>query len=593
MGASKTSTQIAGPESALAGDPVVEAIVSNELTAIAEEMAMAILRAGRSAMVKAGDFATGTCDHRGRVTGQGLGTGLAFSTFDQFVPAVLAKVGDGWTPGDVVISNDHVEGGMTHLPDLGVVVPVFVDGRVAAFVTAYSHHTDIGGRFAGGVSGESRTVYEEGLRLPIMKLYDDGEPSEAAFAIIEANVRAPEQWIGDLMAKVVGCKAGAARLAEVIADVGVDVFHQICEHLVQRSEDAVREWIAALPDGEYVEEQVVTDELIRPAGRLELKLRLVVDEGTLVADFAGTSEQVESAINVPISSTKAALHAAVRTMANLDVPANSGYFRPLQVSVPEGSILNPRFPAAVGGRASIIFFVIEMAQRALAQAMPDRAAVPAVGGDGIHYSSGPDAGNEFSLFDVVFGGWGARADRDGIDGVVPPFMGSLGSIPAELIEQDCPVVVEGFGFVADTAGAGRYRGSVSVFKSWRFLEGGDLMTRITRPGEVAGLQGGKPGRAVSTVFVRADSAAEDISGRLIVHLSVRPGDRVLHATAGTGGFGDAWLRRPESVLADVVDEKLSIAAARVDYGVVIGEDGTSVDVEQTAELRGSRGSGAE
>ena len=259
--------------------------------------------------------------------------------------------------------------------------------------------------------------------------------------------------------------------------------------------------------------------------------------------------------------------------------------RPINVIAPPGTLVNPRFPAAVGGRAPLFFRVFDMLFRALAKALPERVPIPGEGGDVLHFTGQKEDGTHFAVMDIYFGGWGGRPMKDGIDGVAPMSFGSYGTIPAELLEREYPLVVDGFGYVPDTAGAGKHRGSLSIYKQWRFLQPGKVMVRTNRLLRVSdGLAGGAPG-ALSTNILNPGAENLQLPRKAHLHMEVKPGDRIYHVVSGSGGHGDPWEREPEKVLADVKDEKLTIAGAREQYGVVIDPQSLTVNWEKTAVLR--------
>lgn len=482
-------------------DPILVEVVKNELAAIAEEMAIAVWKTGRSAMVKSGDFAVTICDRQGRLLGPGYAAPFQLAFFMELMPHLLKKQGATLQVGDVILSNDPYAG-MSHMPDVAVIAPVFWREQVVAFHVVYSHHTDIGGRIAGGFSSQCKESYEEGMRLPLVKLYRAGERNDDLLDTILANVRVPEEWLGDVEAKIAGCWRGEQEMRRMLDKYGLETFDACCDYLIAYAERETRAAIGNIPDGRYVHTDSFEDDGFGTEGvELPLAVALEVDGDSLTIDFTGSAPQVDSAINCPLSMTKAAVFGAVKAIVHPDVLVNEGFARPLNIVAPPGSLLNAEFPAAVGGRASLFFRIFDMMFRALAQAAPDQVPVPGEGGDVLHFTGQRADGQPFALLDLFFGGWGARPGKDGIDGTAPMAFGSYGTIPAELLEREYPIVVDHFGYIPDSGGAGKYRGSLSVAKQWRFLEPGKVMVRTNRtqrPSE--GLAGGQPG-ALSQNFL--------------------------------------------------------------------------------------------
>lgn len=569
-------------------DPILVEVIKNELAAITEEMAIAVWKTGRSAMVKTGDFATAMCDGQGRLIGQGYAAPFQLAFFIEMMPYILKKCGGTFKPGDVIVVNDPYAG-ITHMPDVAIIAPAFWQGKLVAFTLSYSHHTDIGGRFPGGFSSQCTETFEEGLRLPIVKLYAGGVRNDALLETILANVRVSEEWLGDVEAKIAGCWRGEQEIKALLDKYGLETYQSSCDYLIDYAERATRAAIRALPPGEYVHDEIFEDDGFGSDGVvMPLKLTLKVEGDTLTADFTGTAPQARGAINLPLSMTKATVYGSVKSIVSPDVLTNVGFIRPINVIAPPGTLVNPRFPAAVGGRAPLFFRVFDMMFRALAKALPERVPIPGEGGDVLHFTGQKVDGKQFAVMDIYFGGWGGRPMKDGIDGVAPMSFGSYGTIPAELLEREYPLVVDGFGYVPDTAGAGKYRGSLSIYKQWRFLQPGKVMVRTNRLLRASdGMAGGGPG-ALSTNILNPGDDNLELPRKTHMHMDVKPGDRIYHVVSGSGGHGDPWEREPEKVLADVKDEKLTIAAAREHYGVVIDPPDLSVDWEKTAALRQRR-----
>jgi N-methylhydantoinase B len=564
-------------------DPVLVEVINNELGAITEEMAIVIWRTGQSPMLKSGDFATAVSDPQGRIIGQGFAAPFQLAAFGGLMEHVLARF-DAFAEGDVIITNDPYSG-MTHMPDVGVVVPVLHEGRLAAFCLAYSHHTDVGGRFPGSASSQCGSSYEEGLCIPILKLVEGGRRNEQVLAMVRANVRVSHEWTGDLEAKIAGCMKGAEQMHRLVAKHGREAYIGACDSIIDYAERSMRAALRAAPDGKYAAEYVIPDDGVSEDGRIELKLTLEIRGDEMVADFTGSCPQVAGALNTPLTMTRAAVYGALKSVIGAELPTNHGFFRPVRVVAPAGTVVNPTFPAAVAGRAPVFFRIFDMVNAALAQAMPERVAVTSEGGDLLHFS-GHDAGVEggdYAFLDLYFGGWGGRPTKDGIDGVAPAYMGSYGCISAELLEAQFPVVVDGFGYVLDSEGAGKHRGSVGVYRTWRFLAPGHAMVRSVRLGSAPGLSDGAAGAPSRTVLERG-GAREELRTRTHAHVDVRPGDRIYHSTSGAGGYGDPLQRDPDQVALDVRRGIVSTEGALQRYGVALDAKG-AIDATATAAAR--------
>jgi N-methylhydantoinase B len=564
-------------------DPILVEVIKNELASITEQMATAVSRTGRSAMLRIGDFAVTVCDKHGRVLGPGYSSPFQLGFFMELMTFLLKKHGKTLKPGDVLFSNDPYTG-MGHMPDLGIVTPVFWQGQLVAFAVAYSHHSDIGGRFAGGFSSQCSETYEEGICLPITKIYDQGNRNEPLLETILANVRVPEEWEADMEAKIAGCWRGAQEISALLDKYGSETFESCCDYVVDYAERELRAAILAVPDGDYEHEENLEEDGFGNPAELKLKVALKVRGDTMTVDLTGTTLQLKSAFNTPFSVTKATVYGALKLIVGADVQVNDGFTRPVKVVAPLGTLFNPRFPAAVGGRGPVGIRLMDMMFHALAKAVPEKVPVPGVVGDMLHFSGETKGGRQFAAVDLVFSGWGARPSKDGIDGVAPIFGGSFGVIPAEVLEREAPIVIDQFGYVPDTAGAGKYRGALSIVRQWRFLAPGKVMVRTCRLTPSNGMMGGKGAGAPRNVL-NPGTKDRELPLQTHMHLDVVSGDSICHVISGAGGHGNPSARPPELVLADVKSEKVTVAGARAQYGVEIIPGTLSVDWEKTKALR--------
>jgi N-methylhydantoinase B len=568
-------------------DPVLVEVMKNELTSVGEEMGITMKRTARSLAAKEGsDFSTALVDPEGRVIAQGLTIGIHLGYIKGVMPWVNRKFAGRLKPGDIIVSNDPY-GGVSHLPDIVLVAPIFWHDVIAGFAAIVAHHTDIGGRYPGGMGIDCADMYQEGLRLPSLKLYNESKPSRDLFELIEGNVRAPEDVIGDLEAQAAACRRGVRGVQELLDKYGLEKFVECNRQLREYSERVIRSAIAEVPDGDYAYEDLFEDDGLGGPG-VQLKLTVKIRGDSLVADFTGSAPQVPSAINVPFTLARASVYVALRSILSADAPANEGLFAPIEVIAPEGCVVNPRFPAAVGARGMMMWRIIDVVFGALARAIPGK--VYAAGEGGINmmiYRPAPRDGiTPPMLLDMYGGGWGGRPNRDGIEGVLPMAAGGASrAVPAEMIERECPVIIEGTGFVTDTGGAGTWRGSLAVFRRFRFLEDGVAMVRTCRVRSVPyGLAGGHDGTPSKVILLRDDTERE-LARQMTFDQAVEAGDTILHIQPGAGGYGDPFGRDPALVLEDVLDDKISPAYAEREYGVALNLEAGKVDTTGTARLR--------
>jgi N-methylhydantoinase B len=564
-------------------DPVTMELVKNAVESVVDEMALTIMRTAYSSNLKSSnDLSSAYCSLDGELLAQGFTLPMQLGSIPDAMQAVLAKFGGKFEPGDVVILNDPYEGG-THLPDIFLIKPLFLDGEHVAYCCTIAHHTDVGGRVAGGNASDSTEIYQEGLRLPPIKLYEAGRPNQAVFDIIEKNVRVPDNLLGDLRAQLAAIQIGERGLDDLVARWGNEHLFEILTELMAYTERLARAEIAAWPDGRYEFTDYIDDDGMDP-DPIPIRVAITVTGDSLEVDFEGTAPQVRGAINATGSFARSAVYACVRGLMSADIPNNGGYFRPITVKVPGGSVINPNLPAAVAARGLTGFRLANAIFGALAQAAPHRVPACEAGGDtGITIAGYDDDGQAFVFLEFLHASWGGRPDKDGIDGCSSA-VANFSNNPIEALEGDHPLRVEEYAYVQDSGGPGTHRGGLAMVRQYRFLEReGALQLRTDRQRFQAwGLDGGKPGAPSSNLLIR-DGVPEDPPSkafRILHH-----GDTLRHTMAGAGGHGDPLTRDPPLVAEDVADEKVSIEHARTEYGVVIDPVTAQVDLPATDALR--------
>jgi N-methylhydantoinase B len=566
-------------------DPILLEVFINALVSVGEEMAAKMKRSARSIQGRSGDCSTILVDSGGEIIAQGQGAQFHMGYAKAVMPNVLKKWHGRLQDGDMIALNDPYQG-LSHLPDIVLIAPVFWGGQIAAYATIVTHHSDIGGRFPGGQGIASEELYEEGLRLPNIKLYENGRLSEILMDVIAANVRAPDDVIGDIEGQVAACKSGVEGLHDLLDKYGIDTFEQCIAQLKAYSEQQMRTAIADIADGDYS-----CDEFFEENGRggsgLNLRLTVKVRGEQLAADFTGTDPQVPSGINVPWGLTCSAVYLACRYMLAPNAFTNAGIFSPLEVIAPLGCLLNPRFPAAVGGRGMMLWRIVDMITVALGKACPQRALADGEGGPSSMTFIPTAYDTKVSvLVDFYMSGWGARTTKDGIDGANALALGGgPDGASVEIMETEYPILVEGHYFAPDTGGAGKYRGALSLCRKFRFLRPGRVMLRTSRSNSVPhGLGGGRDGTPFKAVLISKDRETE-LPRSMFIDATVEEGDVIMHMLPGAGGFGAPFERNPNLVLQDVVNEKISPSYARQAYGVVVDLEAQRVDSTATAVLR--------
>ncbi len=567
-------------------DPITREIIGNALASAADEMAVAVYRTAYSTIVRdCLDYSTSLCDADGQMIAQGVTIPVHLGAVPFAMETLFAKYGDAIEEGDIFILNDPFDGGM-HIPDIFIVKPIFWDGRRIAFAVCTAHHMDLGGRLPGSAACDNTEIFQEGLRIPWLRLYRHGEPDEAIFTLIRANVRVPYQTLGDLRSQLAACNIGEHAIHDIVRRYGADTFARASADLIDYTERLMRAEIATWPDGtssfvDYMD----SDGVGGPPVRFEVTITIAGD--SITADFTGTAAQVRGALNSTLSFTTSAVALCVRSMLQEQVPNTAGIFRPLTIIAPPGTVVNGVMPAASSMRGVTGFRIIDVVLGALAGVLPERVPAAGEGGNSLVIIGGrrPDR-SSYVYYELIAGTWGGRPRCDGNDGLCTP-ANIASNIPIEQAECEYPVRIERYGLVRDSGGAGRYRGGMAIERSWRLLDGeANLSIRSDRRvHQPYGLHGGGPG-APSNVVLTRDGSSEVLP--TMISTTMRAGDLLYHRQAGGGGWGDPFERPPEEVLADVRNDKVSPEAARELYGVVLDERTLAVDYEATAALRRAR-----
>ncbi|MCS7006292.1 MAG: hydantoinase B/oxoprolinase family protein [Thermoleophilia bacterium] len=567
-------------------DAITQQIVANALASIADEMATTIYRTAHSTVVRDGmDFSAALCDATGETVAQAVSVPFHLGSIPVAMERLRARYGGAMRPGDIFVMNDPFDGGI-HLQDIFVFKPVFADDVLVGYACTTAHHGDVGGRLPGSSACDNTEIFQEGIRLPWLRLYDAGSPVEDVFRIIEANVRIPRMTLGDLRAQVAACSVAEHALLELVERYGRERLAALMTALVEHTERLVRSEIASWPDGSAsFTDYLDSDGLDRVDVPISVTVTVTGDE--LVADFSESAPMVRGALNSTRSFIQAVVYQAVRAALTVEVPNTSGAFRPIRVVTRPGTIAEVVMPGASSMRGVTGFRAFDAVNGALAQLVPDRVPAAGEGGNTLAIFGGErPSGGRFVYYELVTGTWGATPVSDGNDGLTNP-CSVAANIPVEVAESEYPIRIERYGLVPDTGGAGRTRGGLAVERAWRCLtDEASLVVRSDRRVHPPyGLRGGRPGTPSSNVLERADGSTEHLPP--MVSTTVHAGDLFVHRTAGGGGYGDPLERDPQAVAADVADEKVSAQAALEEYGVVVRPDGT-VDEDATREERNAR-----
>jgi len=568
-------------------DPVRLEVLRNAFDTIADEMALILMRTAHSPIVRDSmDYSTALCDAAGRTLAQGVTTPMHLGSFFDAMEHLIERYKGNTHPGDIFIGNDPYAAAGQHLPDIYIVEPIFHDGRIVAWATTVAHHADVGGIVPGSNALSAYEIYQEGLRLPFVKLVDRGTHNEILWEVIGLNVRVPDEVLGDLRAQMSACVAARRGFLEVVARYGIDEVNRYIEELHDYTERLTRAEISDIPDGVYRFTDHI-DGLGNNPTPVVIQVQLTVKGDSVYADFTGSSPQVPGGINTPIPFTKACVYTALRSVMRADVPNCHGFTRAVHVTAPKGTVVNSVHPAPTGARGITGYRTIDCVFGALAQAVPERVAADGSGGSTLPSFGGYVNGKAFVFAETFMGNWGGAADHDGQEGV--PHMGANQSnVPIEMIEANYPLRIQRYGIVPDTGGAGRHRGGHSLTRVYEFLADKGVFSLRTdkRAFPPHGLFGGNPGRAPVNHLITAKGTRE-LPVLVTEPIMLEKGDVFFHEMASGGGYGPPVERDPALVLADVVDEKISVAHAREAYGVVIVGEPPRIDATATAAARRS------
>jgi len=547
-------------------DPITLEILWRRLISIVDEADSTVSRTAFSSLLRdAHDYTCMFTDKKGRELAQGTfatpgqsgAMALGIKRLVQKLPA------DTYQPGDVFITNDPwaLAG---HLNDVCVISPIFYKQKLTAFTACVFHHSDIGGR----VSSDNHDVYEDGLFIPLVKLYEKGEPNQAVFEMIRWNVRTPEAVIGDIRSQIAANHVCAEKIGQMLDEYQLDGLDDLAEEIIGRTEKSMRDAIGKIPDGVYRSEGII--EQMEGREDVVIKAAVEVNGGDIVVDLEGSSGPVDWGGNVVYNFTYAYVFMAIKSIFDPDIPNNDGCTAPIAMRAPEGSVVNCTFPVAVAARMQIGHFLTEIVYRALAQAVPDRVIAGSGGTPAtmnVFYGK-RNSGRPFHCVIIRGGGMGASSANDGYYDYIFPANGA--NTPVEIFESDTPLIVEKRELLCDSGGPGKRRGGLGRRVVFRIPDDsyaplppvnlGIQSGRFRYPPE--GLFGGKPG-------TKARFLINGQPGNPYGLTRLNPGDVVVMDAAGGGGYGDPEDRDLEEVKRDVAEGYVSENSAKENYGVDI------------------------
>ncbi len=536
-------------------DAITLEVLRHALTAVAEEMNANLIRSAYSPNIKERrDCSSALFDAAGQMVSQAESIPVHLGAMPYSVAAAVAAV-DSFSPGDIVVLNDPYVGG-AHLPDITFVAPVFAGDRLVAFAANRAHHADVGGKEPGSLSGDTVEIYQEGLRIPPVRLWRGGTVDRDLLELILLNVRTPVERWGDLRAQRAACRTGVERLTEVIERYGLDRVSDGMAAILNYSERRMRGEIERMPDGTAEFADVLDDDGVE-GGPIPVRVTVTIEGDRISFDFTGTAEQVRGPVNAVLAVTSSATFYAVRAMTDPEIPPNAGCYRPVEIVVPAGSLVNPTPPApVVGGNLETSQRIVDVILGAMGQLVPDRALAAcqgsmnnvAVGG------TDPRTGNAYSLYETIAGGYGARPDRDGVDGIHSHMTNTLNT-PVEALEIAYPLRVERYELRRGSGGGGRFRGGLGIRRDIRSLGPDTRVSLLTerRASRPYGLAGGEPGWPGENVLIRG---GEEVALPAKGSVTLGPGEILSVRTPGGGGYGPPAERDPAAIETDRREERV-------------------------------------
>lgn len=552
-------------------DAIAMEVFTNRLLSITETMAISMMRSSFSPQIKERrDFSVGLFDRRGRLVAQGTHIPIQLGSLLGSVEAVIERYSfDGIREGDAYICNDPYAAGGTHLPDISIVTPMYLDGALAGFAANIGHHSDIGGAIPGSSSAKAKSMYEEGLRLPVMRIMRDRVVDDDLINMIALNSRLPEERTLDLRVQIATNDKGAANTTELIRRMGVARFERAIEDVLDYTERRMCRAIARLPPQRHTFTTYLDDDGGGDGGEVPLVASVYAEGGRLVVDFEGTAKEARGGLNVAQSALRATVYYCVKALLDHDLMANSGMMRALVIRAPEGTIVNPRPPAACGARTITCQRLVGAIFGAF-RGMLAREAIIASSNDtltSISFSGRrPRDQRIYVGGESMGGGGGSRWDSDGMDAIHVHTTNSA-NLPTEAMENEFPLLVEEYGLAVSPGGAGHQRGGLGIARQVRALHDGTIFSARSDSHKrgAAGVEGGGDG-ALGKIVRNPGRPDEEILTSRVSHLVLKAGDSVRIETPGGGGFGNPSERPIEALAADLRDGIITAEWARRQYG---------------------------
>ncbi|MZR29836.1 hydantoinase B/oxoprolinase family protein [Sneathiella litorea] len=555
-------------------DVVTAEIISGKLLALVDEMAIIMAKTSMSPVIyEVLDFACGICTSQGELVAQSNGITLFTGTFGSQVAAVAKQYEGDIAPGDIFITNDPFNGG-THSCDMAVIRPIFHGDRIIAYAITVAHWLDVGGAVPGSLPTNANSCFQEGLSLSLIRIGRNGELLPDMVRIIEQNVRLPDMAIGDLMAQLATTRVAENGVRETLDKYGLEAVENVFTHIITSGEKKSRAVITDLPDGEYFATEVIDgDGIVDTAIPVQVKITIRNDE--MIADFTGSAPAAAGPINCGYTALSSAVRTVFKALVGPQEPSNEGWFRPLKIVVPDGTVFSANKPSPTGWYYEGSVHASELVWKALANLKKDRFSAGSYTSLSVLYITGKDKnGNLFVHIEPQHGGWGASADADGANALIALTDGDTYNYSIELLEAKFPLRVKKYCLNTEGgAGAGRQRGGFGLIREYEILsDDAEIYCSLSR--NTTPPWGVENGREGSCNFVEVENAKNGAVSRLhrVPHWDIKNRDRVRVITGGGGGWGDPKERKTEDVMRDILDDLINPEQAVDQYGVALDND---------------------
>lgn len=565
-------------------DPITLEVIRGALIYTSEEMGIALRNSAYSPNIKERmDHSCAILDGSIRLVAQAEHIPVHLGSMRFAVQQALERYEGGLVENDQILLNDPYLSG-THLPDMTLIAPFFCGGALISYVANKAHHSDVGGRVPGSLPGDATELFEEGLIIPPIRLIRKGRMDPDVARFILSNVRTPRISMGDLRAQIAANNLGKRRLQELVDEHGVETLTVAMEELIRYSERRVRGEIRKMPDGVYRGEDWLEDTGIGSSA-VPLRIAITIEGSKIKFDYAGTGPQVEGPLNAPLGVTLAGVYYALTCVTDPSIPVNDGCYRPVEVHVPPGSLLNPRRPAPVGGgNVETSQRNVDALFRAFSKVCPERVCAAGQGTMN-NICIGGFAPEPWTFYETVGGGYGGRRGLDGLDGVHVHMTNTMNT-PIEAIESAYPLKFVKYELRQDSGGPGEWRGGCGIERGLRLLRGSATLSLLAERHKIPawGVRGGKPGGLGEFSLLKPKGKPVKLKSKCTYKMN--EGDTLIVKTPGGGGYGNPFKRDPELVLEDVIGGLVSAGCARKDYGVVVRN--RKIDWEATRRSRTGR-----